>query len=224
MAGQVRDLYSISAWRDYDQEAVSLRDGMSMGTWPLIAGSCASADDLFADGARQVTVHETIDLGSTDAHNVVQALAFVRDLTACGIVVDWKLRVGDAPDDWRVLSHLYPPASLTLDNANGADELGDAAAREEWASSYVLTKLAARRGPGMLQIRDRRWGGLRNVTISSPEFLAAIARMEYGAPTAEIPARVLGKLRSTQLVGAVGDLTWWLPYRVRRWAVSFRIV
>jgi hypothetical protein len=221
VADQVSDHYSISAWRDYDQAAVAFRDSMSMGSWPLTADSRVSADDLFADGARQVAVHETIDADSADARSVVQALTFVRDLTACGLVVDWKLRIGAAHQDWRELSHLYPPASVALDGSDGA---GDAAAREAWASSYVITKLVARRGPGMLQIRDRRWGGLRNVTITSPEFLAAIARMEYGAPADEIPGRILSKLRSTQLVGLAGDLAWWLPYRVRRWAVAFRIV
>jgi uncharacterized protein DUF5825 len=218
VAHQVSDHYSISAWRDYDQAAVAFRDGMSMGSWPLTASSGVSADDLFAAGARQVAVHEVIELDSADARGVVQALALVRDLTACGVVVDWSLRIGAAARDWRELSHLYPPASVALD---GAD---DAATRDAWASSYVITKLAARRGPGMLQIRDRRWGGLRNVTITSPEYLTAVARLEHGAPAEEIPARILSKLQSTQLVGVVGELAWWLPYRVRRWAVSFRIV
>lgn len=212
--------HSISAWRDYDDTVVALRDSMSLGSWALTVGSRISADDLFAAGVRQVTFREVIDTGSADADGTVRALTLIRDLTGCGIVVDWKLRAGVGFDDWRVLSHLYPPASVTFDGVARDD--GNADPQADWANGYYLTKCAARRGPGLLQIRDRRWGGLRTITIAGPEYLAVIAELECGAPADQVPAKILGGLSAERLIGFAGGLAWWLPYRVRRWPVARR--
>jgi Family of unknown function (DUF5825) len=142
----------------------------------------------------------------------------IRDLTACGVVVGWDLHPGIG-QDWRELSHLYPPASVIADGGpGGADP------REEWARGYLMTKCVARRGPGLLQIRDRRFGGLRNITIFRPDYLDAIATLEYGAPAVQVPASILRELRAQRLVGLAGGMAWWLPYRVRRYAVAPRVM
>lgn len=209
---------SISAWRDYDQTVAALRDSMSLGTWALTSAGRLSADELFASGVRRVTFHEVVDTGGTDAAGTVRALALIRDLTACGVVVGWELRLGTG-QDWRELSHLYPPASVTADGGpGGADP------RAEWASEYLMTKCVARRGPGLLEIRDRRFGTLRKITIDRPDYLAAIAALEYGAPAEHVPAGILREFRAQRLAGQMGGMAWWLPYRVRRYAVASRLM
>ena len=210
--------HSISAWREYDETVAALWDGMSLGSWPLTPGTRVSADDLFAAGARRVTFHKAIDTDGADAVGAVRALTLIRDLTACGVVVGWELRQG-ANQDWRELSHLYPPASVIADGAPGSS-----GPWEEWAHGYLMTKCAVRRGPGLLQVRDRRSGSLRKITIVSPDYLDAIAALEYGMPAVRVPAGILRELRAQRLVGLVGGLAWWLPYRVRRYAVASRIM
>jgi hypothetical protein len=224
MARQPGDDHSISAWRDYDETVVTLHDSMSLGSRALTAEPRVSADDLFAAGARQVTFHKVIDVDSADAAGTVRALTLVRDLTGCGVVVDWKLRVGVGHDDWRVLSHLYPPASVTFDGVAREGGTGDADPQADWASGYLMTKCVTRRGPGLLQIRDRRWGGLRNITIARREYLAVVDRLEYGAPADQVPANILSELRAERLVGFTGGVAWWLPYRLRRWPVAPRVI
>lgn len=218
------DDHLISAWRDYDPAVRTLRDSMSLGSWVLSAGSSVSADELFAAGARQVTFHKVVDSGGADAAGTVQALTLVRDLTGCGIVVDWKLRIGAGHDDWRTLSHLYPPASVTFDGAAGDNGDDGTDPQADWASGYLMTKCVTRRGPGLLQIRDRRWGGLRNITISRPKYLDVIAQLEYGLPADQVPASILGELSTERLVGVTGGIAWWLPYGLRRWPVAPRVM
>jgi hypothetical protein len=220
----------ISAWRDYDQAVVALRDSMALGSWVLGAGAQVSADDLFAAGARQVTFHKVVDVGAADAVGTVQAMTLVRDLTGCGVVVDWKLRIGAGLDDWRVFSHFYPPASVTFDEeardggGGKADARAGADARADWVSGYLMTKCVTRRGPGLLQIRDRRWGGLRNITIARAEYLDVVASLEYGAPVDQMPATILSELSAQRLVGVTGGIAWWLPYSLRRWPVAPRVI
>jgi hypothetical protein len=217
MALQAAGDRSISAWRDYDQTVVALRDSMSMGSWALTPGARVSADELFAAGARRVTFHEVVNTGSADAAGTVRALTLIRDLTACGVVVGWELRLG-ADQDWRELSHLYPPASIAADGPGGAD------LRAEWEGEYLMTKCVVRRGPGMLEIRDRRFGPLRKITVVRPDYLAAIAALEYGAPAEDVPVAILRELRVQRLVGSAGGMLWWLPYRVRRYACTPRLM
>jgi hypothetical protein len=218
MALQTAADQSISAWRDYDEAVAALRDSMSMGSRALTSGARVSADELFTAGARRVNVHEVVDTGSADAVSTVRALTLIRDLTACGVVVGWELRLG-ADQDWRELSHLYPPASIAADGGPvGADP------RAEWAGEYLMTKCVVRRGPGLLEIRDRRFGDLRKITIARPDYLAAIAALEYGAPADQVPAAILRELRAERLVGRAGGMAWWLPYRLRRYAFSPRVM
>jgi hypothetical protein len=218
MALQAAGDQSISAWRDYDQTVAALRDAMSMGTRALTPGARVSADELFAAGARRVTFHEVVDTASADAAGTVRALTLIRDLTACGVVVGWELRLG-AGQDWRELSHLYPPVSIAAGGGPGGAGPG-----AEWASEYLMTKCVARRGPGLLEIRDRRFGPLRKITVVRPDYLAAIAALEYGAPAEDVPAAILRELRAQRLVGPAGGMLWWLPYRVRRYAFTPRLM
>jgi hypothetical protein len=211
--------HAINVWRDYEAAAVALAAGMSLGSTELAADGHISAVDLFAAGARHVTFDSVVDLHGADPAGTVRALAFIRDLTSCGIVVGWELRLESSRDDWQELSHLYPPARVISDRAADGGEL-----QSQWSRRYHVAKCVFRRGPGLLQVRDRRWDGLRRVTITRPDHLAAVALLANGVPAENVPAAILADFFAARLIGLVGDLTWWLPYRVRRWPNASTVI
>ncbi|MCX5387225.1 DUF5825 family protein [Streptomyces sp. NBC_00083] len=206
---------TVSAWRDYDPEARAL-PGMFLGDIELAGPMGEESDRLWESGVRSVRLHDPVDLADLTApgaaDRAVRLLSLVRDLTARAVLVEWKLRLDpSAPDDtWRALSHLQPPAAL-----HGA---ADAAADlRRWREGHYLCKCLWRQGPGFVQIRDRRWGDLRRFTAEEPEYQQVIADLTYGAPAASVPAAVLADFLEERLALQVGDLAWWLPYRVSRW-------
>ncbi|MFJ2730766.1 DUF5825 family protein [Streptomyces collinus] len=204
---------AVQAWRDHDTTAREL-PGMSLGRVPLGADP-GDADRLWAMGARRAELDAAVDLatpGPAAARAALERLSLVRDLTAQAVLVDWDL---DLPADradqlWKVLSHLQPPRTLT--GPADADT-----ALHAWRTRHYLCKLIWRRGPGFLQIRDRRWGDLRRFTADDPRYPTAIARLDRGVHSADVPADILEELASEHLVLRADDLAWWLPYRVTRW-------
>nr|WP_311137526.1 DUF5825 family protein [Streptomyces sp. I6] len=127
------------------------------------------------------------------------------------MLVEWRLRVGPGDDEtWKLLSHLQPPQRL--EGAKDAQEQLLA-----WRGTHYLCKCLWRQGPGFLQIRDRRWGDLRRFTCDEPHYHDAIARLDPGAPAADVAPDALADFIEEHLVLRVGDLAWWLPYRVKRW-------
>lgn len=203
---------TITAWRDYDLDACAL-PGMCLGESTAAPGPDAAAR-LWQQGARRVRLHGTVRLGAPAdeqaAADTVRSLCLVRDLTAQAVLVEWRLALGDDPQEWRQLNHLQPPVALT-----GSPDAG--AVLRTWRDEHYLCKCLWRQGPGFLQIRDRRWGELRRFTTDEPEYREAVRVLSYGAPADAVPPEVLADFRSEQLVGQVGELVWWLPYRVRRW-------
>ncbi|MBD0741703.1 DUF5825 family protein [Streptomyces sp. CBMA152] len=206
---------TVTAWRDYDPEACGL-PGMDLGERELTGPVDAESDGLWELGARRVRLARPVDLagaGNPDtAEHAVRALSLVRDLTARAVLVEWELLLDPAaPDDaWRALGHLQPPQRL-----EGPGEAAEVL--ESWRRGHYLCKCLWRQGPGFVQIRDRRWGDLRRFTADEPEYREAIADLSYGAPAADVPAAVLADFLGEQLVLQVGELAWWLPYRVSRW-------
>ena len=208
---------SVTAWRDLDDEARTL-PGMALGTIDLPAatgGTGETCDGLWRMGARRVALHEPVDLsadGPAAARRAVDLLCLVRELTARAVQVDWDLRLpaDGGAEQWKLLSHLHPPRRI--DGAPDAD-----AALYAWRTHHYLCKFVWRQGPGFVQIRDRRWGELRRFTTDEPAYHAAIAALDPGTGHHEIPPPVLADLTGEHLVLRVGDLAWWLPYRVNRW-------
>ncbi|TVL89355.1 DUF5825 family protein [Streptomyces sp. SAJ15] len=206
---------SVLAWRDYDIDACRL-PGMDLGELAIGGRSAEEVTRLWELGARRVRLPKTVDLAVAAADPVaaaraVRALCLVRDLTARAVLVEWRLTLADAdPDGWRALNHLQPPQDLA--GPTGATE-----ALAEWRHRHYLCKCLWRQGPGFVQIRDRRWGDLRRFTVAEPEYQEAIALLEDGVPARRVDPEILADLRSERLVGEVGELVWWLPYRVRRW-------
>ncbi|MFG2149576.1 DUF5825 family protein [Streptomyces sp. NPDC048696] len=206
---------TVAAWRDYDPEACTL-PGMFLGDLELTGPVGEESDRLWQSGARRVRLTAPVDLADLRApgaaEHAVRALSLVRDLTARAVLVEWRLRLDPAaPDDtWRVLSHLQPPQRLD----GPADAAG---ALRGWREGHYLCKCLWRQGPGFVQIRDRRWGDLRRFTAEEPEYREVIGALAYGARADSVPDAVLADFVGERLVLEVGDLAWWLPYRVNRW-------
>ncbi|MEO3783977.1 DUF5825 family protein [Actinocorallia sp. B10E7] len=182
--------------RDHSPEAAAL-PGMSLGTVPLTDG--LSAEALFADGCRRVVFPAPI-APLTDAAVALRALRLIRDLTSRAIAVTWRLSFEEV-EDWRDLAHLFPPRN----------------APDGWRSDYQFGHLAERRGPGLLQIRDRRRPGLRRYTLTDPSDLAAVAALTPGCAATAVPETARDRLAALRLVLPVGNGLLWLPYRMRRW-------
>ncbi|WP_069770709.1 DUF5825 family protein [Streptomyces sp. LUP30] len=204
---------NVSAWRDFDPQARDL-PGMSLGILP-VAPQTRQVDRLWDLGVRHAELDTVVDLSSDDPathRRAVDRLCLVRDLTARAVSVDWDLHLPpqDSTHQWKVLSHLHPPRTVT--GLDGAEE-----ALHAWRTRHYLCKLVWRQGPGFVQIRDRRWGDLRRFTAEEPRYLEAIARLGPGAHHAGVPADILEEFTAEHLVLRVGDLAWWLPYRVSRW-------
>ncbi|WP_225828658.1 DUF5825 family protein [Streptomyces naphthomycinicus] len=205
---------AVLAWRDYDLSACEI-PGMFLGELPLPGPLEGESERLWQLGARRVRLPAPVDLaagaGLRPAAEAVAALSLVRDLTARAVLVEWDLRLAPAePDAWQVLSHLQPPRRI--EGPAGADE-----ALRAWREGHYLCKCLWRKGPGFVQIRDRRWGELRRFTADEPHYEHTIERLAYGAPADAVPSDVLGDFRNEKLVLDVGPLAWWLPYRISRW-------
>lgn len=204
---------TVRAWRDHDP-GVRAMPGMYLGEIEVTGTGAEAAERLWHLGARRVHLPGTIDLADqeADAARTVQALCLIRDLTSWAIYTDWEVRFDERsdPESWLALSHLSPPLALT-----GVPD-GDTVLRA-WRADHYACKCLWRQGPGFVQVRDRRWGELRRFTIDEPEYQEAIARLDHGAPASDVPPSVLADFHEEQLIGQVGDLAWWLPFRVRRW-------
>ncbi|WP_432108641.1 DUF5825 family protein [Streptomyces sp. AA1529] len=206
---------TVTAWRDYELEAAGLT-GMSLGKVEAAGPPSEAAARLWRSGARRVRLTGTTDLrpaansDAADAARTVRRLCLVRELTAHAVYVEWELRLASGPDVWRPLNHLQPP--LVLSGPPDPEQT-----LRTWREEHYLCKCLWRQGPGFVQIRDRRWGELHRFTVDEPDYQEAIALLADGAPAAAVPAAILEDFRSERLVGDVGEMVWWLPYRVRRW-------
>ena len=201
---------TVSMWRDPAPQVLAERPDLLIAHGVTVDGDAVSvARSHFDEGVRLVQFDQTVDM-SDDPERVVRALTFIREYTSHGIAVHWRLDAAGL-QAWRSLGHLYPPTDLT---GTGGE---DAAALEQWSSAYRICKLFYRRGPGFIHIRDHRSGQLRQFTIRGVRHIGAIDQLLGGAPEADVPRNVAADFEKVQLLGRVGDMLWWLPYRVHRW-------
>jgi hypothetical protein len=203
----------LTLWRDHDDALLDM-PGISMGTRrPGPAGwtdAAATVAGLYHGGVRRAALSHPVDLTrNTDPAGLVQAMVLLRELTSWGIAVDWVAHFDDA-DMWRLLNHLYPPKAMI--GHPDAD-----AALVDWRQTFYLCKCVYRQGPGFIQVRDRRAGSLSRFTIDDPDYITAVGTLLDGAPVGAVPEPILTAFLDEGLAGIVGDLAWWLPYRVRRW-------
>lgn len=211
------DQLSLALWRDPDDDVLAL-PGVAMGTLPGVGDPSELASRLYRDGVRRVTLSRPVDLsGGMDRRTLVWTMLLLRELTSWGITADWQLRPGEHAEVWQRLNHLFPPGAL-LGHPEAEEILAD------WRQTFYLCKCIYRRGPGFVEVRDRRNGSLSRFIVDDPAYLAAIEVLIDGAPASQVPADVLNAFVEEGLAGLAGDLAWWLPYRVRRWPWPSMIV
>jgi hypothetical protein len=198
----------VHLWRDYDAEARE-KPGMDLGE-ELLQPNTASAQDLFDRGARRVEFLQMIDLADRGS---AWSLKMIGDLTSLAVIVDWWLRLDDYQEHWRLLNHLCPPGRLT--GARRADEI-----LIDWREEHYVGKCVYRRGPGFIQVRDRRRGDLRRVTIDDPSYLTVVESLVRGIDPGPDAVSIVTDLIDRRLVVRVGDFPLWLPYRAQRWFES----
>jgi hypothetical protein len=196
----------VTLWHDY------CRPETVLGTRSV--HSPAAAAELYAEGARHAVLPDLVDLAAGPEIATVRALALVRDLTAWGIAVDWRLRLPADAEMWPALSHLHPPAEV----------VGNAEIRDRWRADYHFCKCVDRHGPGFVEIRDFRSGRLRKIIIGDPRYRRTIEDLRAGCPLADLPDGIARELAAAGLIGVVGESAWWLPYRVRRWPLASDII
>lgn len=201
---------TLSLWRDYRDEVLRL-PGIHLGTAAVTTDAAAAAREFYASGARRVELITVADVSSdADPRTVVRILDLLRELTAWGMVVDWRVRLTDVPAAGMHLGHLYPPREI--DGPKGAADL-----RAEWARGFFLGKCHYRKGPGFLEIRDHRLGVLNRIIIDEAEYLAAVDTLRRDPTARGVPAGVLDDLAAESLTLQFGDCHWWTPCPVYRW-------
>lgn len=201
----------LSLWRDYKDDVRRL-PGMYLGTVAVSRPASAAAQEFYDGGVRRVALGTVADLtAAAEPDSVLGILDLIKELTAWGIVVEWRVRLDDTAPQWTMLSHLYPPVEV--------DGIVDAQrARAQWAAGFFLCKCHYRRGPGFLEVRDHRAGVLNRITIDESAYLAGVAAL-LGDPAAKaVPREITDAFVAEQLALEVGDLLWWAPNRPHRWA------
>ncbi|MEU9959507.1 DUF5825 family protein [Streptomyces sp. NPDC050982] len=166
--------------------------------------------DLHGRGVRYVALDEPVSLRSP-APRDLRALDFVRIATARGLLVHWHLRAGRRAEPELTdhhLTHLQPPVSL--DGGGSAERLA------RWRDRFYVGRCAWRRGPGFVQIRDRRGGVLQLFDLTEPEYVRAVALLEEQRPD-DVDPGVLTALRAEHLVLTFDGLDWWAPSMIDRW-------
>ncbi|WP_051801850.1 DUF5825 family protein [Streptomyces sp. NRRL F-525] len=173
--------------------------------------------DLYRSGVRCADLDEPVSLRSPGPRDL-RALDFVRIASAHGLLVRWHLRAGrralpalTAHD----LSHLQPP--LSLDGPRSAERLA------QWNTRFYIGRCVWRRGPGFVQIRDRRDGVLQRFDLVRPEYAQAVPLLEKQETDAVDP-EVLAALRAERLLLTFGGLDWWAPYLMDRWPVPSMVL
>ncbi|MBT8227693.1 MAG: hypothetical protein HKP61_13105 [Dactylosporangium sp.] len=215
-AGTVR----VRLFRDPDPSTATVA-GMAMGQAEVEAPA-AVAGGWFRAGVRRAVLSDFVDLDiegrGADPAEVARRLVLVRELTSYGIAVEWRLRLagngaGVGLGSWRMLSHLAPPHQLCLPADNGT-----AATRclAEWQRGFAPGLCCYRRGPGFIQVSDRRSGSPHQRVIDRPTWLAAIGDLAGRGGGRRPDQAIVGELRAAGLVTHVGAVPVWLPYRSHR--------
>ncbi|APU15559.1 MULTISPECIES: DUF5825 family protein [Actinoalloteichus] len=208
---------TLRLWREHDAEVHHL-PGIGMGELPASGDATELVAQLYEQGLRRVGLSRPVDLtGGMDEESLVWVMVLLRELTSRSIAVDWELRLGPHIDIWHRLNHLCPPRDLP--GEPNAEEI-----LQLWRETFYLCKCAYRRGPGFVEVRDRRAGSLSRFIVDDPEYLAAIDLLLDGTPVSAVPEHVLAAFVAEGLAGTAGNLAWWLPYRIRRWPWPSMIV
>jgi hypothetical protein len=200
-----------SLWR-HGAPGVRALPNMHLGDGVLGGDVVDEARRIHESGARFVSVEPLVDLsGRPGSEHMIPVLSFVRELTGYGVEVDWRARLASDGPEWWVFSHLFPPS--VLEGPRGDEVLA------VWRTRYHVGRCFFRRGPGFLQIRDRRHAGLRRLTVSDGALVSAIDSLLADRGADSMPDQAMSVFEKQRLVVRIGGGVWWAPYRLKRWAL-----
>lgn len=210
---------AMTLWKDRDPAAMRL-PGIYAGTADQLDDPLTVVSSLAASGVQFVRLRDTVDLVAADGADAdraaAAALVAVRELTSHGIAVDWTIRLPAGAAGWQGLSHLYPPAAVLC---GGESEN----VTTWWRDSFHAAKCGYRRGPGFLEIRDRRTGSFRRTVIRSARNDQAIGPLLRGMSAASLSEAATRRYLEADLIHRAGQYLWWTPYLIRRWPLSTTI-
>ncbi|MFE7114579.1 DUF5825 family protein [Streptomyces sp. NPDC057654] len=223
---------SLALWRERAPAAWDI-PGVYVGTVDLMGSQVEGAvAELASKGVQFARLPRAVDL--TDRHGAaaVTALVTVRELTSFGIAVDWTLRLPEpgaeagagtgTTVEWLPLSHLHPPTAVFRDDSDASGcPAQDIAIR--WRDSFHAAKCGYRRGPGFIEIRDRRGDSFKRLVIRTSEHDQLIRALLRGLPETDVPPSVVARYLPPGLIHRAGRFLWWTPYRIRRWPLSTTI-
>lgn len=211
--------------RDHDPAVLSI-PGMTIGPAELREPAADAVARWRSDGVRRVDLPGAVDLTVTGADetavDTVRRLVLIRELTSHGIAVDWRLRLpGADADEWLPYSHLRAPVELLPPPGGEGDPAAQLAA---WGKGFYFDRCTYRRGPGFVQVRDRRSGRLNLLTIDDPAYLAVLDQLLDGAAITDVDLGIARDFGEEGLVTKIGDLLVWLPHRLRRWPLPSMVI
>lgn len=207
-------IVAMRLWKDRDPAAMRL-PGIYAGTLDQLDDPLTTVSSLAASGVQFAELRDTVDLADADGAGAAAALVIVRELTSHGIAVDWTIRL-PVGAGWQRLSHLYPPVAVLC----GSESEN---VTTWWRDSFHAAKCGYRRGPGFLEIRDRRTGSFRRTVIRSAQNDHAIAPLLRGLPAASLSEAATRRYLGADLIHQAGRFLWWTPYLIRRWPLSTTI-
>ncbi|MEV0265402.1 DUF5825 family protein [Streptomyces sp. NPDC050617] len=234
---------TLALWKERDPVAWDI-PGVYVGTVDLMGSQVEGAvTELASQGVQFARLPRVIDLTDRHGDAAVTALVAVRELTAFGIAVDWTLRLpgrgtdadpgarADAMAEWQPLSHLHPPTAVFRDGHEGSGSSDNSgrfgnSAQDivvRWRDSFHAAKCGYRRGPGFLEVRDRRGDSFKRLVIRTSEHDQLIQALLRGLPETGVPPSVVARYLPPGLIHRAGRFLWWTPYRIRRWPLSTTI-
>jgi hypothetical protein len=205
---------NLQIWRDHDGAALRLGELMRLDSFASVMDAGLLAGNVFDSGGRLVVVGEIIDFDALETADAARFLELLRELTSYGIAVGWRLKASHDDTRWRDLWHLFPPSEVLLPDGTAGHIW------EFWQRQFYYGLCVMRRGPGVIEVRDRRAGRIRCLRFTSPPHLAAIEALEKGAPASSFEPEVLAEFEAARVALAIGDMRLWLPCRSRRSPLS----
>ncbi|MGK9237228.1 hypothetical protein KXS07_36405 [Inquilinus limosus] len=174
-------------------------------------------EELAKAGVKLVSIHHPVDLGLTDEGSSrvgLQWLRTIRDLTSCGIDVDWTIRnprLGLA----QALRHLAAPTAGDLPEEQLLD----------WRHDFFHGLCYWRKGTGFVIVRDSRFDRFENHYVLNDAgchhaFLAAVDVCRE-SDLEQIDPAAKAILEGEQLLLSANGWSVALPFRMRYWPVRF---
>ncbi|GAA1241313.1 hypothetical protein GCM10009665_35130 [Kitasatospora nipponensis] len=194
-------------WLDSDP-LVRESAGSALGRRTLGGPAASVVTELHRAGVRCLRLAEPIRLCRDAPAASARALTLLREATGQGLAVLWEALCEDGCAADRLFHHLFPPARVLGAPAELA---------AEWRAGYFPCRCVVRRGPGFVEVRDRRFGTLELFTIDEPDHLGQLDALAEGVPVGEVPPAVRRDFTEVKLVTEQAGRLWWLPMRVRRW-------